>query len=65
MSIIPWTFKDGANGGGPLDFPGQRKQSHLETTSPRGRASSSPRRMSPTEKSQRIKPAGSTPSSAV
>jgi hypothetical protein len=50
ISSSLWTFKDGANGGGPLDFPGRRNRSHLETISPRGRASSSPRPMSATEK---------------
>ena len=38
----PWTFKDGANGGGPLDFPSRRNRSHLETSGRRGRASRSP-----------------------
>ena len=38
----PWTFKDGANGGGPRGFPGRRNRSHLETSGRRGRASRSP-----------------------
>jgi hypothetical protein len=42
MSVTPWTFKDGANGGGPLDFPGRLNRSHLETSCRRGRASRSP-----------------------
>jgi hypothetical protein len=42
MSITPWTFKDGANGGGPLDFSGRRNRSHLETCGRTGRASRSP-----------------------
>src|SRR5712671_3238702 len=51
----PWTFKDGANSGGPLDFPGRRNRSHLETSGRRGRASRSPRPAKAKEK-----PAGKT-----
>jgi hypothetical protein len=52
MSIIPLdTQRRRANGDGPLDFPGQRKQSHLETATLRERASISSRPISPTEKS--------------
>jgi hypothetical protein len=35
MSIIHWTFKDGANGVASLDFLGRWNRSHLETSSRR------------------------------
>jgi len=50
-----WTFKDGAKGGGPLDLPGRRNRSHLETSGRKGRAGRSPGLTSAKEKPPGLK----------
>jgi len=35
----PWTFKEGANSGGPLAFPGRWNRSHHESKGRKGRVS--------------------------